>query len=200
MHVSADCVFDGSSPPYTTVSKPNPLSEYGRCGWHSGFVLFGSSAASCNMLQKNGMSFSDEVGISSTVSSWHRRLVHKQLYSGSPCCMARWKSLCRSRCFVCKLGPHASASNSGDSFLCDYKGGDQFICRSRKRHSQPGQTFLMNKGHRISQAESLLLKGGFNLSLGRRLSLFEGEVKAFPPHLGPAIREDFLKVSERVYM
>jgi len=31
VHVSADCVFDGTSPPYTTNSKPNPLSEY---GWH----------------------------------------------------------------------------------------------------------------------------------------------------------------------
>lgn len=31
IHISADCVFDGTSPPYSVDAKPNPLSEY---GWH----------------------------------------------------------------------------------------------------------------------------------------------------------------------
>lgn len=29
VHLSADCVFDGTKPPYTVESRPNPLSEYG---------------------------------------------------------------------------------------------------------------------------------------------------------------------------
>ena len=29
MHLSADCVFDGTEPPYSIESKVNPLSEYG---------------------------------------------------------------------------------------------------------------------------------------------------------------------------
>jgi len=29
VHISADCVFDGTAPPYTVDAKPNPLSEYG---------------------------------------------------------------------------------------------------------------------------------------------------------------------------
>ena len=29
VHLSADCVFDGTKPPYSVESRPNPLSEYG---------------------------------------------------------------------------------------------------------------------------------------------------------------------------
>eukprot|EP00438_Fugacium_kawagutii_P014899 Skav226519 [mRNA] locus=scaffold1773:165900:187543:- [translate_table: standard] len=35
VHLSADCVFDGTKPPYTVESRPNPLSEYGWQKLHS---------------------------------------------------------------------------------------------------------------------------------------------------------------------
>eukprot|EP00435_Cladocopium_sp_Y103_P051633 s1074_g16.t1 len=35
VHLSADCVFDGTKPPYSVESRPNPLSEYGWQKLHS---------------------------------------------------------------------------------------------------------------------------------------------------------------------
>ena len=102
VHLSADSVFDGTKPPYSVDSRPNPLSEYGRFSSNVSYLLCDLPLNLCQLLivvfkhcrhlakTWYGMSWYPKVGRNSTANNLFEQRVREQLCSVSHCSTDQW--------------------------------------------------------------------------------------------------------------